>query len=68
MTIKEIYEAREFKTVTEVSGPLMFVDLQGMGGVSYGEIVEILTTEGERRRGQVHIYGRHPSFSLGWCF
>ncbi|MBY8999935.1 MAG: V-type ATP synthase subunit B [Candidatus Heimdallarchaeota archaeon] len=53
MTIKETYDAREFKTVTEVSGPLMFVDLKGMGGVSYGEMVEILTTGGERRRGQV---------------
>ncbi len=53
MTIKETYEAREFKTVTEVSGPLMFVDLKGMGGVSYGEMVEIQTTMGERRRGQV---------------
>jgi len=53
MTTKETYEAREFKTVIEVSGPLMFVDLQGMGGVSYGEIVEILTTAGEKRRGQV---------------
>ncbi|MCG3224480.1 MAG: V-type ATP synthase subunit B [Candidatus Heimdallarchaeota archaeon] len=53
MTIKETYEAREFKTVTEVSGPLMFVGLKGMGGVSYGEMVEIQTTKGERRRGQV---------------
>jgi V/A-type H+-transporting ATPase subunit B len=53
MTIQEKYETREFQTVTEVSGPLMFVDLQGMGGVSYGEIVEITTTTGERRRGQV---------------
>jgi len=53
MTIKKTYEAREFKTVAEVSGPLMFVDLKGMGGVSYGEMVEILTIEGERRRGQV---------------
>ena len=53
MTIQENFEAREFQTVTEVSGPLMFVDLQGMGGVSYGEIVEITTTAGERRRGQV---------------
>ena len=53
MTVKEKYEAREFQTVIEVSGPLLFVDLKGMGGVSYGEIVEITTTTGERRRGQV---------------
>ena len=50
---KIVNEAREFKTVTEVSGPLLFVDLKGKGGVSYGEIVEIITTSGERRRGQV---------------
>jgi V/A-type H+-transporting ATPase subunit B len=53
MTVKEQFDAREFQTVTEVSGPLMFVDLKGMGGVSYGEIAEITTTSGERRRGQV---------------
>jgi V/A-type H+-transporting ATPase subunit B len=53
MTAQEKYETREFKTVIEVSGPLMFVDLQGMGGVSYGEIAEIITTTGEKRRGQV---------------
>ena len=53
MTIQQKYEAREFQTVIEVSGPLMFVDLREMGGVSYGEMVEITTTTGERRRGQV---------------
>jgi len=51
--LEERFEAREFQTVTEVSGPLMFVDLKGMGGVSYAEIVEITTTTGEKRRGQV---------------
>ena len=53
MTTKEQFDAREFQTVIEVSGPLMFVDLKGMGGVSYGEIAEITTTSGEKRRGQV---------------
>ena len=53
MTVQEKFDAREFQTVTEVSGPLMFVDLREMGGVSYGEMVEITTTTGERRRGQV---------------
>ena len=53
MTIQDRYESREFQTVIEVSGPLMFVDLKGMGGVSYGEMAEITTTKGERRRGQV---------------
>ncbi|NDG47328.1 MAG: V-type ATP synthase subunit B, partial [Flavobacteriia bacterium] len=44
---------RSFKTVDEVSGPLLFVNLEGKGGVSYGEICEIDTPLGERRRGQV---------------
>ncbi|MHA2502318.1 MAG: V-type ATP synthase subunit B, partial [Candidatus Kariarchaeaceae archaeon] len=44
---------RSFKTVDEVSGPLLFVNLEGKGGVSYGEICEIETPRGERRRGQV---------------
>ncbi|MHA1687042.1 MAG: V-type ATP synthase subunit B [Candidatus Heimdallarchaeaceae archaeon] len=53
MKLSETYESREFKTVTEVSGPLLFVDLKGKGGVSYGEIVEIETVDGAIRRGQV---------------
>ena len=32
---------------------LLFVNLEGKGGVSYGEICEIDTPLGERRRGQV---------------
>jgi len=44
---------RSFKTVDEVSGPLLFVNLEGKGGVSYGEICEVETPRGERRRGQV---------------
>ncbi len=44
---------RTFKSVQEVSGPLLFVDLEGKGGVSYGEICEIQTPRGERRKGQV---------------
>ncbi len=44
---------RTFKTVTEVSGPLMFVDLEGKGNVSYGEICEVKTPRGELRKGQV---------------
>ncbi len=45
--------ARKFKTVQEVSGPLMFVNLEGKGGVSYAEIVEVELPNGEKRRGQV---------------
>ncbi len=53
MTTEKSFETREFKTVTEVSGPLLFVDLHEKGGVSYGEIAEIETVTGERRKGQV---------------
>ncbi|MEM2978614.1 MAG: V-type ATP synthase subunit B [Candidatus Hadarchaeales archaeon] len=35
----------------EVSGPLLVVE--GVRGVAYGEVVEIVTPSGERRRGQV---------------
>jgi V/A-type H+-transporting ATPase subunit B len=41
----------EYLSVREVSGPLLFVE--GVKGVAYGEVVEILTPAGERRRGQV---------------
>ncbi|MHA1912584.1 MAG: V-type ATP synthase subunit B [Candidatus Kariarchaeaceae archaeon] len=44
---------RKFKTVKEVAGPLLFVDLKGLSGVSFAEIVEIDTPSGERRKGQV---------------
>ncbi len=44
---------RSFKTAIEVSGPLLFVDLEGKGKVSYNEIVEVDTPRGDRRRGQV---------------
>ncbi len=45
MTIKE------YTSVVEVAGPLMIVD--NVSGVSYGEVVEILTVGGEKRTGQV---------------
>ncbi|UZE92829.1 MAG: V-type ATP synthase subunit B [Methanosarcinales archaeon] len=46
-----ISKSKEYTTVTEVSGPLMVVD--NVSGVAYGEVVEIKTPSGERRRGQV---------------
>lgn len=46
-----ISKSREYTTVTEVSGPLMVVE--NVSGVAYGEVVEIETPSGERRRGQV---------------
>jgi len=43
--------AREYRTVTQIAGPLLFVEKTEY--VGYGELVEILLTNGERRRGQV---------------
>ena len=42
----EILSKRVFKTTTEVSGPLLFVDLKGKAGVSYGEIARIKLPSG----------------------
>ena len=42
---------REYRTSSEVTGPLLFVE--GVSGVGYAEIVEVETPAGERRRGQV---------------
>ncbi len=42
---------KEYKTITQVAGPLVFVDK--VSGVSFGEIVEIITSDGERKKGQV---------------
>lgn len=44
-------KTREYTTVAEVSGPLMIVE--GVEGVAYNEIVDIVTPAGENRRGQV---------------
>ena len=49
----EILSKRVFKTAIEVTGPLLFVDLQGRGGVSYGEIAKIKLPSGEVRSGQI---------------
>lgn len=42
---------KEYKTVTEVVGPLMMVE--GVRGVTYEELVEIELQNGEKRRGRV---------------
>lgn len=42
---------KEYKTVTEVVGPLMLVE--GVEGVSFDELVDIQMQTGERRRGRV---------------
>ena len=42
---------KEYKTITEVVGPLMVVE--GVEGIKYYELVEIETQKGELRRGRV---------------
>ena len=42
---------KEYKTVTEVVGPLMLVE--GVEGVNFDELVDIQMQTGERRRGRV---------------
>jgi len=42
---------KEYKTITDISGPLMLVEK--VSGVTYGELVEITLPNGELRRGQV---------------
>ncbi len=49
--MNEAVKSREYLTVTEVSGPLMIVE--GISGVAYGEVVEIITPHGEAKHGQV---------------
>ncbi len=42
---------KEYKTIREVVGPLMLVD--GVEGVTYNELVDIICANGEVRRGKV---------------
>ncbi len=42
---------REYTTVTKVAGPLMVVE--GVEGVAYGEIVDVVLPDGSTKRGQV---------------
>ena len=42
---------KEYQTVTNVEGPLVFVDK--VGNVGYNEIVEVRLPNGEKRKGQV---------------
>ncbi len=46
-----MYTQRRYRTVQEVTGPLIIV--QGVEGVSYNEVVNIETPSGEKRRGTV---------------
>ncbi|MFH1221696.1 MAG: V-type ATP synthase subunit B [Candidatus Micrarchaeota archaeon] len=42
---------KEYKTINQIAGPLVFVS--DISGVAYGEIVEIMMPDGEKRKGQV---------------
>jgi V/A-type H+-transporting ATPase subunit B len=42
---------KEYQTVREVSGPLVFVE--GVKGVGYNELVEVVLPSGEKQKGQV---------------
>ncbi|MBI4399750.1 V-type ATP synthase subunit B [Candidatus Micrarchaeota archaeon] len=42
---------KEYQNVTEVAGPLVFVE--GVSGVGYNELAEIILPSGEKRKGQV---------------
>ncbi|RLF91049.1 V-type ATP synthase subunit B, partial [Thermococci archaeon] len=43
--------SKEYSTISKIYGPLMIVE--GVKGVAYGEVVEIETETGEKRKGQV---------------
>ncbi len=47
----ELNKFKEYKTITDISGPLMVVNK--VAGVKYGELVEISLPNGELRHGQV---------------
>jgi len=51
MSLRSTLTGREFKTVREISGPLLFVE--AISGIHFGELVQITTPSGEERRGQV---------------
>ena len=48
---------KEYKTITEIAGPLLFVS--DVSGVGYNEIVDIMTPGGEKRKGQVLDVGHN---------
>lgn len=42
---------KEYKTVSQIAGPLVFVD--GVKGVGYNELVEVTLPDGSKQKGQV---------------
>lgn len=49
--MERIHAAKEYKTVRQIVGPLMLVE--GVDGVTYGEITQIGLPDGSTRRGRV---------------
>lgn len=49
--LEERQMKKEYRTVKEISGPLVLVE--GVDGVTYEELVEVRTVSGEQRRGKV---------------
>ena len=43
--------AKEYRTISEIAGPLIFVEKTEP--VGYNELVEVMLTDGTRKRGQV---------------
>ena len=42
---------REYKTITRISGPLLFVE--AVKDVGYNELVRVIAPDGSERRGQI---------------
>ncbi len=51
MAMKEAHKFKEYKTIERIAGPLVFV--KKVKDVAYGEVVEVILSNGERRMGQV---------------
>ncbi len=49
--VKAKMKLREYKTIERIAGPLVFV--KKVSDVAYGEVVEVILSNGEKRMGQV---------------
>ncbi|WP_309493081.1 V-type ATP synthase subunit B [Candidatus Hecatella orcuttiae] len=48
---KALLTGKEYATLTEISGPLLFIERTS--GIAFGEVVKVRTPDGEERSGQV---------------
>jgi len=54
---------KEYRTVKQIAGPLMLVE--GVEGITYGELTEIKLSDGSMRRGRVlEVNGPRPCTGL----